>query len=80
MLKESLLRPINDCDDISPSDENIDHRIAFLQKLDFVNVLFERTLTKRNLTRNWIPHMPIMFDIEIIKGKGHLFYKPLHMI
>ena len=60
----------NDCDDISPSDENSDNRILFLQTLDFVNILFERTLKKRNFTRNWIPHMPIMLDIEIITGKG----------
>ena len=60
----------NDCDDISPSDENSDHRILFLQTLDFVNILFERTLKKRNFIRNWIPHMPIMLDIEIITGKG----------
>ena len=69
----SCLWDENDCDTIQPSDENIDKRSAYFQTIDFVNILFERTLTKGS-TRNWIPHMPMMFDIHIIKGKCHVIH------
>ena len=57
----------NDCDGIEPSGGNKDNREAYFQSLDFVNVLYEKTLTEGS-ERNWISHVPLMFDIEIIKG------------
>ena len=57
----------DDCDGIIPPGDEKDHRPAFYQSLDFVNVLYEKTLTEGS-ERNWIPHVPLMFDIEIIKG------------
>ena len=45
-----------------------DKRSTFYQSVDFVNVLFERTLTEES-ERNWLPHVPFMFDIEIVQGK-----------
>ena len=60
----------NDCDGIIPLGGEPDQREAFYQSVDFVNVLFERTLTQ-GTERYYLPHVPFMFDIEIIKG---LFY------
>ena len=44
-----------------------DFRPTFYQTLDFVNVLYERTLTEGS-ERNWLPHVPFMFDIDIVTG------------
>ena len=57
----------NDCDGIEPLGGNKDNRIAYFQSLDFVSVLYEKTLLQGS-ERNRIPHVPLMFDIEIIKG------------
>ena len=45
-----------------------DKRASFYQSIDFVNVLFERTLTEKSV-RNWLPHIPFMFDVQIAQGK-----------
>ena len=63
----------NDCDGIIPPGGEKDHRETFFQSIDFVNVLYERSLT-RGSERNNLPHVPYMFDIEIIKGKILLRY------
>jgi len=55
----------DDCDGIAPEGSQ-DKRSTFYQSVDFVNVLFERTLTEKS-ERNWLPHVPFMFDIEIVK-------------
>ena len=57
----------NDCDGIIPLGGENDHREAYFQSIDFVNVLYERSLTQGS-ERNNLPHVPYMFDIEIIKG------------
>ena len=57
----------NDCDGIIPLGGEKDHREAYFQSIDFVNVLYERSLTQGS-ERNNLPHVPYMFDIEIIKG------------
>lgn len=57
----------NDCDGIEAQDDEEDQRDAFSRTLDFVMILFEKTL-KSGSQRNWIPHMPFMFDIELIEG------------
>ena len=57
----------NDCDGIVPPGGEKDHREAYFQSIDFVNVLYEKTLTQGS-ERNNLPHVPCMFDIEIIKG------------
>ena len=44
-----------------------DKRPTFYQAIDFVNVLYERTLTEGS-ERNWLPHVPFMFDIDIVTG------------
>ena len=36
----------DDCDGIEPVGGETDHRPAFYQAIDFVNVLYERTLVK----------------------------------
>ena len=53
-----------------------DKRPTFYQAIDFVNVLYERTLTEGS-ERNWLPHVPFMFDIDIVTGsvfklEGHM--------
>ena len=60
-------RDDNDCDGIIPLGGEKDHREAYFQSIDFVNVLYERSLTQGS-ERNNLPHVPYMFDIEIIKG------------
>ena len=44
-----------------------DHRPAFYQAIDFVNILYERTLTENK--RHWLPHIPYMFNRKIMRGK-----------
>lgn len=56
----------DDCDGIAPDGGENMRRSTFYQSVDFVNVLFETTLTKKS-ERNWLPHIPIMFDIDIMK-------------
>ena len=57
----------NDCDGVIPPGGEPDHRPAFYQSIDFVNVLFETTLAE-GTKRYDVPHVPLMMDIEIIKG------------
>ena len=57
----------NDCDGIESKEDKEDQRDAFSRTLDFVMILFEKTL-KAGSQRNWFPHMPFMFDIELIEG------------
>ena len=57
----------NDCDGIVPPGGEKDQREAYFQSIDFVNVLYEKTLTQGS-ERNNLPHIPCMFDIEIIEG------------
>ena len=62
----------NDCDGIEPTGGSQGHREAYFQSLDFVSVLYEKTL-KGKSERNKIPHIPLMCDIEIVKG--HFYNK-----
>ena len=57
----------NDCDGIEPLGGNKDNRVAYFQSLDFVSVLYERTL-RAGSERNKIPHIPLMFDSDIVQG------------
>merc|ERR1712131_338284 len=54
----------DDCDGIEPVGGETDHRPAFYQAIDFVNVLYERTLVKDK--RHWLPHIPYMFNKRIM--------------
>jgi len=55
----------DDCDGITPPGGEKDHRPAFYQAIDFVNILYERTLTENK--RHWLPHIPYMFNRKIMR-------------
>merc|ERR1712131_392745 len=62
----------DDCDGVIPKGGEKDQRPTFYQTIDFVNVLYERTLTEGS-ERNWMPHVPFMFDIDIITDMQKYF-------
>ena len=51
----------DDCDGVEPVGGETDHRPAFYQAIDFVNVLYERTLVKG---------MVIIHCVEMITDEG----------
>ena len=66
----------DDCDGVVPPGGETDHRPGFYQAIDFVNVLYEKKLLPK-AERYWMPHVPIMFNKEImsdLQGFFHVFY------